>query len=306
VSPTTPGSMDWRDRLLRAVLFAPGNDLQKLEKAAQSGADLVVADLEDAVAEAEKTHARDTAREAVARIGAEAKLAVRVNGLETSRLGDDIRAVAHPGLAAVVVPKVEAPEALHAPAEALELAESERQLPAGGIALIALLETPLGIARCEEVLLQAPARTATAMFGVADFSAALGVDLTDEGTELLYARGRLIVAARAAGMPAPIDGPYLRIDDKEGLLTDSRRARALGFQGRVALHPKQIDPINRAFSELTPEQAEAASRIVEAFERAEAQGTASIRVDGGFVDYPIYERARAKLRRYEAYLHASP
>ena len=305
MSRPTPAPKDWRERLLRAVLFAPGNDLRKLEKAAMSGADLVVADLEDAVAEAEKTRAREIAREAVDRISPEALVAVRVNGLETSRLPDDIKAVAQAGLAAVVVPKVEAPDALHAAAEALELAESERQLPAGGIALLALLETPLGIVRCEQILLEAPARTATAMFGVADFSAALGVELTDEGIELLYARGRLIVAARAAGMPAPIDGPYLRIDDGEGLLEDSRRARALGFQGRVALHPRQIDPINRAFSELSSEQAAAASRIVEAFEQAEARGTASIRVDGGFVDYPIYERARAKLRRYEAYLRAA-
>ncbi len=297
--------MDWRERLLRAVLFAPGNDLRKLEKAAMSGADLVVSDLEDAVAEAEKTGAREIAREAVDRISPEAPVAVRVNGIETSRLRADIKAVAHAGLTAIVVPKVETPDTLHVAAQTLELVESERQLPVGGIALLALLETPLGIARCEQILLEAPARTATAMFGVADFSAALGVDLTDEGMELLYARGRLIVAARAAGMPAPIDGPYLRIDDSAGLLEDSRRARALGFQGRVALHPRQIDPINRAFSELSSEQAAAASRIVEAFERAEAQGTASIRVDGGFVDYPIYERARAKLRRYEAYLRAA-
>jgi citrate lyase subunit beta/citryl-CoA lyase len=297
--------VDWREQLLRAVLFAPGNEPRKLEKAATSGADLVVADLEDAVAEAEKTQARETTREAVGRIAPVATVAVRVNGLDTSRLRDDISAVAHPGLAAIVVPKVEAPDALHAAEEMLARAESERQLPAGGIALIALIETPLGIARCDEILLQAPARTATAMFGVADFSASLGVDLTDEGIELLYARSRLIVAARAAGMPAPIDGPYLRMDDREGLLSDSRRARALGFQGRVALHPRQIDPINRAFSELSPEQAAAASRIVEAFEQAEAQGTASIRVDGGFVDYPIYERARAKLRRHEAYLRAA-
>jgi citrate lyase subunit beta / citryl-CoA lyase len=294
--------LDWRQRPLRAVLFAPGNDQRKLDKAGTTGADLVVIDLEDAVAEAEKTRARSTAGQAVGRISRAAAVAVRVNALETGRLQDDISAVAQEGLSAIVVPKVQAPDSLVAAEEALAKFERDGQPASGGVVLIALLETPLGIARCEEILLGAPERTVTAMFGVADFSAALGIEPTEGGVELLYARGRLIVAARAAGMAAPIDGPYLRIDDTEGLLQDSRRSRALGFQGRVALHPSQVVPINQAFSELSPEQLAAARRIVEAFEAAEAGGSASIRVAGRFVDYPVYEQARAKLRRHEAYV----
>lgn len=292
----------WGQRPLRAILFVPGNDQRKLERAETTEADLVVIDLEDAVAEVEKTRARATAGQAVGRISRAGAVAARVNGLHTGRLDDDIAAVAQAGLSAIVVPKVEALDALVAAEEALAAGESDRRLAAGGIGLIALLETPLGIARCDEILLRAPERTVTAMFGVADFSAALGVEQSEEGTELLYARGRLIVAARAAGMAAPIDGPYLRIDDSEGLLRDSRRSRGLGFQGRVALHPSQVAPINQAFSELSSEQLAAARRIVEAFEEAEAAGTASIRVGGRFVDYPVYEQARARLRRHEAYL----
>ncbi|MBV8220986.1 MAG: hypothetical protein JO325_21190, partial [Solirubrobacterales bacterium] len=164
----------------------------------------------------------------------------------------------------------------------------------------------LGITRCEDILATAPPRTITAMLGVADFTAALGVELSDEGTELLYARQRLVVAARATGMPGPIDGPYLRLDDSPGLVADIRRSRGLGFQGRVALHPRQVEPINRAYSELGDEQLAAAERIVAAFERAENSGLASIRVDGRFVDYPVYELARAKLRRHAAYQRAMP
>jgi citrate lyase subunit beta / citryl-CoA lyase len=295
-------SDDHEPQLLRAALFVPGNDRRKLERVGGAGADLVVIDLEDAVAEAEKTQARTIAREAVPRIAGEAPVAVRVNGLQSERLRDDITAVAVPGLSAIVVPKVEAVDALQEADDALARTAGGAAVDAGAVGLIALLETPLGIARCEEILLSAPPRTITAMFGVADFSVALGVDLTDDGTELAYARGRLIVAARAAGMAAPIDGPYLRVDDEAGLLADSRRSRALGFQGRVAVHPRQVEPIGRAFSELSDEQVAAARRIVDAFESAEASGVASIRVDGAFVDYPIYERARSKLRRYEAYL----
>jgi citrate lyase subunit beta / citryl-CoA lyase len=290
---------DPSEQLLRSVLFVPGNDARKLEKAGSIDADLVVIDLEDAVAEAEKTDARRVAAEAVPRIAAHARVAVRVNGIDSGSLHEDIAAVAGaPGLSAIVVPKVEAVDTL---AVAAELLAPGSGRPAGEVALIALIETPLGIARCEQILAAAPPRTITAMFGLADFSAALGVEVSEEGDELLYARQRLIVAARAAGMPGPIDGPYLRLDDPAGLLADTRRSRGLGFQGRVALHPRQVDPINRAYSELSQEQLDAAGRIVAAFEQAEAAGVASIRVDGRFVDYPVYELARGRLRRHAAY-----
>lgn len=301
MSATRGAQDDRHDRLLRSILFVPGNDRRKLERATRAGADLVVVDLEDAVAESEKTAARAVAAEAIPRLAESVDAAVRVNGADSGRLEDDIAAVIGPGLSAVVVPKVESPGVLRRADQVIGRPDSLPEGSRGTIALIALLETPLGIARCESILLEAPERTVTAMFGLADFSAALGVDLTAEGTELLYARSRLVVAARAAGMPAPIDGPYLRLDDAEGVLADSRRSRALGFQGRVALHPRQVDPINRAFSDLSQEELEAARRIVAAFERAESGGAASIRVDGRFVDYPVYELARAKLRRHEGY-----
>lgn len=289
--------------LLRSLLFVPGNDARKLQKAGSLGADLVVIDLEDAVAEAEKTAARELVAGAAQRLSPHARVAVRVNGIDTGRLRDDIASVtAAPGVSVIVVPKVEDVDTLSAAAE--ELARTERE--AGSIGLIALVETPLGIARCEDILASAPPRTITAMLGVADFTAALGVDLTDEGLELLYARQRLIVAARAAGMPGPIDGPYLRLDDEPGLLADTRSSRGLGFQGRVALHPRQVGPINQAYSELSDEQLTAAERIVTAFEEAEAGGVASIRVDGRFVDYPVYELARAKLHRHAAYRREPP
>jgi citrate lyase subunit beta/citryl-CoA lyase len=290
-----------QEQLLRSLLFVPGNDARKLGKAGSVGADLVVIDLEDAVAEAEKTAARETAAAAAQRLSADARVAVRVNGIETGRLQDDVASViAGPGVSVIVVPKVEAADTLGVVDDVL--ARSER----GAVGLLALVETPLGIARCEDILASAPPRTITAMLGVADFTAVLGVDLSEEGVELLYARQRLIVAARAAGMPGPVDGPYLRLDDPDGLIADTRRSRALGFQGRVALHPRQVEAINRAYSELSDEQLASAERIVGAFERAEASGVASIRVDGRFVDYPVYELARARLRRHAAFRRTSP
>ena len=125
----------------------------------------------------------------------------------------------------------------------------------GSVRIIAIMETPLGIARCEDILLSAPARTVTSIFGLGDFSVALGVDVTHEGTELLYGRSRVIVATRAAGMVPPLDGPYLEVEDLEGCLVNSRRSRALGFQGRVAVYPPQVGPMHEAFSDLSDEVA---------------------------------------------------
>lgn len=297
---------DWSAQLLRAVLFVPGNDERKLARAGAAGADVVVIDLEDAVAEAEKTAARVVARDANASLAEQRIVAVRVNGIGTGRMHDDIAAVVRSQLSVLVVPKVEDVGTLPAAAKALTRAERIAGMADGAIALIPVMETPLGIARCEQIMLAAPSRTITAMFGLADFSAALGVDVTPEGSELAYARGRLINAVAAAGLVAPIDGPYLRLaGGLDGLLSDSRRSRALGFQGRVALHPDQVPVIARAFSELSADQVEAAQRIIDAFESAESRGVASIRVDGQFVDYPLYHRARAKLRRHEAYVRAT-
>ncbi len=126
------------------------------------------------------------------------------------------------------------------------------------------------------------------------------MDPTVEGTELLYARSRLLVAVRAAGMRAPLDGPYLDIHDDTGLAESTRISRGLGFEGRVVVYPGQVDIVQRVYAELPEDEVEGARRIVEAFEAAEKAGSASIQVDGRFVDYPIYDRALQKLRLHEA------
>ncbi|MFQ5426957.1 MAG: HpcH/HpaI aldolase/citrate lyase family protein, partial [Gaiellales bacterium] len=185
--------------------------------------------------------------------------------------------------------------------DALLLAlERERGVEPGQVRLLGIVETPIGLIRCEEIALSAPGRTLTLAFGLGDFSTEIQVDVSAEGLELLYPRGRLLVAVRAAGMRAPIDGPYLDIHDVEGLAADTARSRGLGYEGRVVVYPKQVETVQRVYSELTGEEAEQSQRIVDAFEAAEGTGSASIQVDGRFVDYPIYDRARQKLRLHRA------
>ena len=204
-----------------------------------------------------------------------------------------------------MVPKVESVETLRAVDGLVVRLEQERAIPKGQIRLLPLIETALGLVRCEELALSAPERVVTLVFGLGDFSVDIGVDLTREATELLYGRSRVVVAARAAGMAPPIDGPYLDIHDLDGLVENTLLSRRLGFQGRVVVYPAQVEPVQRTYSELSPDEIEQAERVVEAFEEAEASGLASIQVDGRFIDYPFYHRARHRLLLHEAFVARS-
>ena len=292
--------IDWNEQALRSLLFAPGNHPRKLEKVGSFGSDAIVLDLEDAVADAEKAAARELVRAALPTYDESTVAIVRVNGEQTGRHEDDVRAVVCGDLDCVMVPKVERPETLPALDEVIEACERDQGLPPGGIRLLALIETAKGLVRCEEIAAAAPPRLLTLVFGLGDFSVDIGVDITPEGQELLYGRSRVVVAARAAGLPPPLDGPYLDIPNIAGLEDECRRSRGLGFQGRVVIYPAHVEPVQRVYSELSDEESERCRRVVEAFEEAEAAGSASIQVDGLFVDYPLYDRAKKKLRLYEA------
>lgn len=296
--------IDWDQQLLRSLLFVPGSDSYKLGKIAtlKDKADLVVIDLEDAVADDQKSAARKITHGAVPSCGeGGSAVFVRVNSVSTGRMEQDIEAVVQPALDGIMVPKVEDVDALPAADQAISAAERREGIEPGTIRVLALIETSRGLVDCERILAEAPARTLTAAFGAGDFSTELGVDLTRGAEELLYARSRIVAATRAAGLPKPVDGPWLALDDEEGLVQDCARSRGLGFQGRVTVYPPQVNPVLRAYSWLPPEEVERARRVVEAFEEAETRGVASIRVDGRFVDYPIYRLAQERLRLDAAY-----
>jgi citrate lyase subunit beta/citryl-CoA lyase len=296
-------AIDWAERPLRSLLFTPGNHPRRLQRVADFGSDAIVLDLEDAVANDEKDAARGTAREALATYDERQIVFVRVNALETGRAGDDIAAVVCDGLDGIVVPKIEDAATLPTVASFVASAERDAGLEAERIRLLGIVESAKGLANVEEICAAAPASVVTIAFGAADFSLDLGVDLTADATEILYARSRVVVAARAAGLAAPIDGPWLALQDVDGLVADTLRSRQLGFQGRVVVYPPQVEHVQRAYADLPAEEAERERRVVAAFEDALAQGLASIQVDGRFVDYPLYHRAKHKLRLYDA-LHA--
>jgi citrate lyase subunit beta / citryl-CoA lyase len=282
---------------MRSLLFCPGNDAHKLSRVGDFGSDAVALDLEDAVADDEKITARATVKDAILSVKKKTEIVlVRVNSIETGLMAGDIAAVVSPGLDGIVIPKVQDVSTLHEVDQLIALAEKSAGLEVGSIRLVVLIETALGLVRCDEILFNAPQRAEKVIFGCGDFSNDVGVTLTRDGNEILYARSKIVVASRAAGLGAPLDGPYIHIEDDEGLRINTRISRSLGFSGRVVVYPKQVATVQDEYSKLTPTEIASFEKIVEEFENAESRGLAAIRVDGVFIDYPLYYRAKEQLR----------
>ena len=256
----------------RSLLFVPGTRPDRFAKAARSGADLVVIDLEDAVPEADK----GTAREAVAAWLDAGAAAVRVNALGSAHHAADIAAIAGTGgLAAVVVPMADDPAGLSELAHRL----------GSDVPVVALVETALGVHRAHDIAAATGIRRLA--FGHLDLAADIGSSTDD--TAMLLARATLVLASRVAGLPGPVDGTTTALDDPAAAGADARRARALGFTGKLCIHPSQVAPVNAAFGP-TEDEVAWARRVVQA-----AAPGGAVRVDGEMVDAPVLLRARRLL-----------
>ncbi|MFI5611034.1 HpcH/HpaI aldolase/citrate lyase family protein [Amycolatopsis sp. NPDC051903] len=258
---------------MRTLLFVPGNRPDRFAKAAASGADAVLCDLEDAVAPDAKSAARDAV---VGWVRSEPAV-VRVNAADTPWHAADLAALRGlPGVLAVVLPKA-SPDAVAATASAL-----------GEVPVWALIETARGI-RDADAIASVAARL---VFGNVDFGLDAAVTATGpDERELLYARSRLVIASRAADLPAPLDGVTTDLDDPAAAATAARLSRNLGFGGKLCLHPKQVAAVREAFAPSAEELAWARS-VVEAAGSSEG---AAVRVDGQMIDRPRLELARRLL-----------
>ena len=277
---------------MRSLLFAPANHPRRTEKALGLPADGVILDLEDAVAISEKAATRGTVTEifTATRVG---KLFVRVNALDTEWSFGDITAVVRPGLDGIILPKVEHAHELRTADWLIANLERERGLPHGAIDLIPIIETARGITNLGSIC-RSGSRIRRVAFGAGDFTLDMGMTWTTSEAELLPYRSACVLESRSAGLEPPIDTVWADLRDSDGFLASCRHAAQIGFQGKMCIHPDQIAGANAAFS---PDEAAVAKakRIVEAFDRAEAEGLASIQLDGLFIDYPIAQRARRLL-----------
>jgi len=279
--------------ILRSLLFVPGNKANMLTKALGVKADALVPDMEDSVPDAEKAAARETIRSFLPRLAEAGPLLIpRVNALETPWIEQDLEAVVDPLVFGISVGKVRRPEDVRAISRLIAALERRRGLPEGRIRLLPWIETAEAIVRCHEILTADP-RIVAAAFGAEDFTNDMGIERGDDEAELDYPRSVLAVAARAAGVAA-LDTPYFKLRDPEGLAANARRARRLGYKGKFAIHPEQVDALNESFSPSAAEIADA-ERIVAAYEEAERAGRGSTSLDGRVIDVPVVKRARAVL-----------
>lgn len=266
---------------IRSYLYVPASDPRRVDKALGSDADAVVLDLEDAVAPNRKSEARKTAQRLLESAPPKPVL-VRVNAPGSSLAAEDLEAVAGPNLFGVRLPKAEDPQEVRRAAETLE---------GSGAIVQCLIESALGLELAFE-LARSHARVTGVSLGEADLAADLGA--RDEAG-LLYARSRVVVASKAAGLAGPVQSVYTDVRDLDGLRRSTQEGRGLGFVGRSAIHPAQLPVINEAFTPTEEEVAEA-EQLLARLEESAGEGTgAFVLEDGRFVDKAVVEGARSTL-----------
>jgi len=278
---------------LRTALFAPGNRPDRAEKALGLDADAVFIDLEDAVAISEKEKTRPLVRQVLDSFPGK-RMYVRINGVKTPYWKEDLAAIVSTNLVGVVVPKVEAPEDIFVLDKALTDLEVKAGMKMGALEVISICESAKGLEELYSIVSSKAENHPISMvsFGAADFTLDLGIGLTRDGKELDYPRSRIPIACRAAGIIPPIDTPWMvDLKDMDGLIADARKAKAFGFQGKIVIHPNQIQPCHDVFTP-TEEEIAYAKAVIEAFEAAEREGRAAIQLEGKFIDYPVVEKSR--------------
>jgi citrate lyase subunit beta / citryl-CoA lyase len=266
---------------MRSFLFVPGNKPERFVKAIESGADAVIVDLEDAVAEADKASARKHVAAAVQTFAASpVRVLLRINAAGTDSFEEDLALMALDGIDGVVLPKAETSAAL----TAVAAVTTKPILP--------IIESANGVWNALEVARMPGVERL--VFGSVDFE--LDLDCDGSWDALLYARSRIVLASRVAGIQSPVDGVTVAIDDERQLADDSSKARSLGFGGKLCIHPRQVKTVNAAFSPSQEEIAKA-RRIVDAYEQAKG---GAVSVDGRMVDLPVLLKARRIVSLFES------
>lgn len=276
-------------KVIRSFLFTPGNHPRKVEKVFGADADAVILDLEDAVAIAEKVATRETVVTAMKQprvcLGY-----IRVNALDSGYCEEDIKAVVGPWLDGIVIPKVESAATILAVDELISAAEREANLPIGSIDLMPIIETARGVEYAIEIAAASP-RVRRLSFGGGDYTLDLDYIWSADEEVLSYARSRISHATRVANIDPPIDTVVLQITDDERFCASAARGKKFGFTGKLCIHPSQVPLCNTTFTPNAEEIAHAEA-VVAAFEAAEAAGSASIQLDGYFIDYPIVYKSQ--------------
>lgn len=282
----------------RSMLFIPGNSPGMLLNADIHQADAVILDLEDAVAPNEKDAARVLVRRALTGLTYQGvEIIVRINPLGSGYTQDDISAMVPLQPALLMPTKVAGPEDVHEVSRMMAQAERDNGMQEGAVGLMPLLETAAGVENAYAIAVSDP-RVKAIFLGAEDLSSDLQAIRSTAGDEILYARGRVVIAARAAGVDV-YDTPFTDVNDDEGLEKDAAFARALGFTGKAAISPRHVAAINAAFSP-SEEEVAYAREVMAVIEEGERLGRGAVSLRGKMIDKPIVDRARRVLDAAQA------
>ncbi len=271
------------------TLYVPGTRPELIEKAARCEPDAVIIDLEDTVPTDRKNEVRQDIADFLPSVGQTA--IIRINN-DPDFLEGDLRAMVNEHVYGLFLPKAEDPAQIKQVDAIMSEVERERGLEADSVKLMPMMETALGVVRCFE-LASAAARVETISFGSAedgDLQGDLHCAWSVDGPELMYARSKVLLDARAARLPYVLDGAFSDIKNQDSLRADCELSKRLGFDGRTLIHPGQV-PIAREAYAASAEELDYYRRLIAAFEEAEAAGSAAISLDGKLVDYAMYKKA---------------
>jgi citrate lyase beta subunit len=285
-------------RIRRALLFMPGDDRRKIEKGAGLGADSIIMDLEDGVALNNKAAARQSVLAALHEVSfGRSERLVRLNPAASEMEADDLHTTlpGHPD--GYVLPKVEAAWQVQEVSARIEDAEREYGWPTGAIRLLALIETAKGVVNLREIS-ESDHRLDALIFGAEDLAGDIGATRTTEGREVFYARSAVVIHAKAHGLQA-IDTVHIGLNDVDGLAAQTREALHMGYTGKLAIHPRQIDVIDQIFTP-SPEDIQQAMRLINAHQQHQAAGSGVFELDGRMIDMPLIRAAEAVLARARA------
>ena len=273
----------------RSMLFLPGNTPNMLINGNCLGSDAVIFDLEDAVSPAEKDAARILVRNTIRYMDFRGcEIIVRINAIDTPYWKKDMQTIVPWKPSMLLLPKTgTAADVLEADAYLTQL-EEELGFEKNTVGLMALIETAMGVENAFAIA-SATQRVRALFLGAEDLTADLQCKRTKEGREIEYARTRLVVAARAAGVDV-YDTPFTDVNDDEGIWTDARLAKALGFTGKASISPRHVEVINSVFSP-TMQEIEYAYEVMDAIALAKKQGKGTIALRGKMIDAPIVNRA---------------
>jgi citrate lyase beta subunit len=284
-------------RARRALLYMPGDDRHKIEKALSLGVDCICMDMEDGVALNRKVEARRTIAAALRDLdfGRSEKLS-RLNAVGSGLEAEDLQAVLSFRPDGIVLPKVETLDQIQWASEKIEAAELEHGWPLGLVRLLAGIETPKALLNLKDIA--SHPRLDALIFGGEDYTASIGATRTPTALELLYARSAVVAASAAYGLQA-IDMVMVDYKDLEALRREASFGSQLGFTGKQVIHPSQVALVQEAF---TPDIAaiQSARRMVQAFEAHQAEGAGAFALDGRMIDLPLVKAAKGVLTRARA------